>query len=560
MRKSLLLTFLLTASLPLLAKDRTPAEIRSIALQTLQHAEGLNTRRAQSLTAGDLKVLHADQSLTVMGRADGQGFVIVTNNDDFQPVIGYADGSFSTDTNHGLAWFVETASRCIEAAQADGSARRAPVVPTTPPVEPLLTSVWNQGAPFNTLCPYEANGTHYPCGCVATALGQIMYYHKYPQQGRGSKQYSFKPADGVGQLLSANFGETTYDWANMIDNYEGNYTEEQGNAVAQMVLHCGVSVEMNYTPTGSGAYSSEARNGLINYFTYNENLGLFYRDYYSMEAWMDMIFTELNNGRPIYYAGADASRGGHAFVFDGYDANGLVHVNWGWGSKGGNGYYDISLLNPPGYSFSQGQDMILGIAKPTEAIEYQSHVVSANAFSANVSKVGASYYLTGTDVGTSLWNICGYAWAGSLGIVMENDEHTYVLQERTVSTTAHRYNTLSNISESFKAAIKIPNDVADGTYHIFVGSKDEHDKKWQLVRRSGGQANSIVVEVKDGAVTSNGATSNDTWVPTAISDVRVSAESDAPARYYDLQGRQVDASTRGLVIMRQGNSVKKVVR
>lgn len=71
-----------------------------------------------------------------------------------------------------------------------------------------------------------------------------------------------------------------------------------------------------------------------------------------------------------------------------------------------------------------------------------------------------------------------------LGIVMENDEHTYVLQERTVSTTAHRYNTLSNISESFKAAIKIPSDVADGTYHIFVGSKDEHDKKWQLVRRS----------------------------------------------------------------------------
>lgn len=204
--------------------------------------------------------------------------------------------------------------------------------------------------------------------------------------------------------------------------------------------------------------------------------------------------------------------------------------------------------------------MILGIAKPTEAIEYQSHVVSANAFSANVSKVGASYYLTGTDVGTSLWNLCGYAWAGSLGIVMENDEHTYVLQERTVSTTAHRYNTLSNISESFKAAIKIPSDVADGTYHIFVGSKDEHDKKWQLVRRSGGQANSIVVEVKNGAVTSNGATSNDTWVPTAISEVRVSAESDAPARYYDLQGRQVDASTRGLVIMRQGNSVKKMVR
>ena len=559
MRKILLFTLLLIAFVPVLAKDRSPIEIKSIALQTLQGLSSSQAHRAQSISGDNLKVLHANSALTVVG-LEGEGFVIVANDDTFQPVVGFSDGEFAMDKNDGLAWYVETASLCMQAALTDNSARRSPVVPTTAPVEPLVTSVWNQDTPFNDLVPKNSKtDKKYPCGCVATALGQIMNYHKYPEHGSGYKQYSFKPEDGVGQLLEANFGETTYDWANIIDNYEGNYTEEQGNAVALMILHCGVSVEMNYTPTGSGAYSSEAKTGLIKYFLYNKNLGLFYRDYYSMEAWMDMIFTELNNGRPIYYAGSDSSRGGHAFVFDGYNEDGLVHVNWGWGSNGGNGYYDISLLNPPGYSFSRGQDMILGIAKPTEAVEYQSHVVSSEPFEAKLSKIGNNYYVAGISAGNSLWNLCGDSWSGHLAIVMENEEHTYVLQDRTVSSTANRFNVLSNISEPFKAMAKIPADVADGIYHVFVGSKDERDTAWRLVRRSGEKTNSIVIEVKNGEVTSSGTTANDTWVPTAISDVRMN-DSSSPVRYYDLQGREVDASTRGLVIMKQGNSVKKVVR
>ena len=120
----------------------------------------------------------------------------------------------------------------------NGKTSSAHASPKHSSLQPLLSSVWNQSAPFNDLCPVATNGSHYPCGCVATALGQIMYFHKYPDIGAGEKQYSFKPADGVGELLSANFGETHYEWNNMLDSYEsGNYTSTQAHAVAEMILH-----------------------------------------------------------------------------------------------------------------------------------------------------------------------------------------------------------------------------------------------------------------------------------------------------------------------------------
>ena len=444
MKKTLLLLLVLVAfAADGNARERSFAEKQALAAQFIGKTNGKKMAKAKS---SQWTVLLDNGVLSVMSNGNA-GFAIVINDDQQGSVAGYSDAPFS-ESNESLQWFLSAVSSSVASNSLAANSRKDAVKPSEKyksSMVPLLSSKWNQSTPYNDLCPKDTKGKGYPSGCVATALSQIMYFHKYPEKGNGQKQYSFKPSDGVGELLSANFGETTYDWANMLDNYEsGTYTEEQGNAVATIMLHCGVAVEMNYTPTGSGAYSSEARNGLITFFNYHKNAGLLHRTYYSLEEWMDIIYNELNHNRPIYYAGADANRGGHAFVLDGYDTNGFVHINWGWGANGGNGYYDITLLNPSGYEFSQGQDMIIGIDKPdVEDIVYESHIVSDYALS--VTKFGT---MLNVGPGNSLWNLSGYKWSGELGVIMKNAEHTYVLNSVTSKDVANRYNTLSSLTPS----------------------------------------------------------------------------------------------------------------
>lgn len=530
------------------ARERSLNEIREAAIKVLTPLHV--TRSYSAANIPTVRVELSNEMLTVVN--SDHGFAIVANDDAFNAVIGYSDKPFVLDENNSLAWFINAAGESMKARMAESNVHYAPTLPDAgkykTSIEPLVSTTWNQDKPYNNLCPKDSRGNSYPSGCVATALSQIMKYHNYPEHGYGQKQYSFKPADGVGELLSANFGETTYLWNKMLDNYvAGKYSDDEGNAVATLMLHAGVAVEMQYTPTGSGAYSSEAKNGLIKNFGYNKNIGIVYRDYYSQEEWMNIVFTELNAARPIYYAGADASRGGHAFVIDGYDENGLVHVNWGWGATGGNGYYDISLLNPSGYSFSVGQDMLVGIDLPDADIQYESHLVSD--YELEAAKVA---HLLNVSVGQAIWNLNGDAWTGELGIVMQGNGKTYVLAQKTVKTTADRYNVLANIDGTLGGLLQMPKDIADGEYRLFVGAMDENDKNWSLVRRKVGLVNSCIINVSNGTFTITNTT-DDTW--TGITSVYPDSHD---IKYYDLYGRKADASSKGILIRKQGNKVSKI--
>ena len=542
------------------ARERTLAEKQALARQFVHAPERM--KKAQAKNHAEWSVLFDNGVLTVMG-CDNTGFAIVVNDDQLGTVAGYSDAAYD-ETNEGLKWFLNNVSSSLSDNRLSTINRKAAVPPSEkykPSVDHLLTSTWNQNSPYNDLCPKDTKGAGYPSGCVATALSQIMYFHKYPETGQGSKQYSFKPAEGVGELLSANFGETTYDWAHMLDNYvSGSYTEEQGNAVATIMLHCGVAVEMNYTPTGSGAYSSEARNGLVSFFKYHQNAGLLYRTYYSLEEWMDIIYNELNCNRPIYYAGADANRGGHAFVLDGYDSNGFVHINWGWGANGGNGYYDITLLNPSGYEFSQGQDMIIGIDKPDADIVYESHVVSE--YPLTVSKFST---MLNVSPGTSLWNLCGYKWSGQVGVILKKATQTYVLKSVTAKDVANRYDVLSSLTDkdaTLDGMCKLPSGIADGEYRLFIGSKDDRDTDWCLVRRSNNAVNNYKVTVADGKLAGLVADTDDTWpheMATAIQTVTLNKDLDH-TKVYNLRGQfvgnDINALPSGVYIVRG----KKVVK
>lgn len=218
-------------------------------------------------------------------------------------------------------------------------------------VQPLLTSTWNQGSFYNGYCPEDPAGPggRVYSGCVATAMAQVMYYYRFPETGVGSSSYSYPPYG----TLSANYGNTTYRWNEMRNSISG-----PNDAMAEIQYHCGVAVEMMYSPSGSGAYSSDAAAALRNYFRYSSATQLVFKDNYSEQAWKTLLMDQLDQGQPMYYHGYGS--GGHAFNVDGYQGDDHFHFNWGW-SGSFNGYYFLTSLNPGGSNFTNGQGAIINI-------------------------------------------------------------------------------------------------------------------------------------------------------------------------------------------------------
>ena len=238
-------------------------------------------------------------------------------------------------------------------------------------VNPLITTRWNQYAPYNNHCPYPAasngNGDRCLTGCVATAMAQIMNYHKYPNHGVGSISYDYS-YNGNSGSLNFNFEDVTFDWSNMLDNYDSNYSPQQADAVSWLMAACGASVKMGYSKTASAGSFYRVDDAFLDYFDY-ERARFDSRSFYDDEHWMMMIFSNLSNGLPILYTGDRENKPGHAFILDGYDENGLVHVNWGWGGLS-DGYYSIDGLLEYNYYQAMVFDILPRIPEDYPKIEY----------------------------------------------------------------------------------------------------------------------------------------------------------------------------------------------
>jgi hypothetical protein len=262
-------------------------------------------------------------------------------------------------------------------------------------VSPLLTTTWNQGCGYNNYCPEDASG---PCGrvwagCVATAMAQVMNYHEHPVSGEGSHSYTHYT---YGEQ-SADFESAIYDWASMPDN-SGN------NETSKLIYHCGVSVNMNYSPSGSGSYSSRVVNAWKNYFKYSPNLILSSKNNYTDYNWAKLIRDEIDSGRPLYYHGYGS--GGHAFNIDGYQGTDYFHLNWGWGGSY-NGYFYLDDLTPGGYNFSNSQGAIVGAVDRDyyTGLNCASAVVLTSGVPYNSTTIGSVNRVN--TYGTSYWHSTG---------------------------------------------------------------------------------------------------------------------------------------------------------
>ena len=373
--KKVLLLLIALMPLAMMAEQRTAGEAQSLATDYLRakaarHMLGVNAH-APSLKLAMTATNDAKQvDYYVFNNSVDQGFIVIAGDDKAVPVLGYSDeGTFDADyIPDGLQYMLDCYAEQMQYLRSHPLSAAATEHPQFDiSVTPLLTCNWNQNAPFNDMCPtYGAENTHAASGCVATAAAQIMYHHKWPQQGTGSHSYICNVNQEGEQTLSADFN-TTYDWDNMLDQYMTGWTAQQGSAVAKLLYHVGVAADMEYG-SSSSASPYAMMECMRNNFGYNKAMRLNLRGLMNIAQWDSLIQEELRNSRPMVYTGyTPRSGGGHTFVLDGCNADGYYHFNWGWGGRS-NGYFLITVLNPRDQgigSFEGGynaaQSMVTGI-------------------------------------------------------------------------------------------------------------------------------------------------------------------------------------------------------
>ncbi len=336
---------------------------------------------------------------------DQGGFVIVAADDAIIPVLAYSTEetfniwnipantlAFLEQYSNEISYIVNAGLPNTKTLKQWNEIDQEVMHAAKPSVPELLTTTWNQDCYYNGLCPAAAGG---PCnrvyaGCVACAMAQIMNYWEYPTTGVGSYTYT----DPTYGSQTANFGSTTYNWASMPNNVTSSNT-----AVATLMYHCAVAVDMQFGTSGSGAYSWDVPDALINYFAYQSTAEIKFKDDFTSANWIAMLKAELDAGRPVYYSGSNGSAG-HAFVCDGYNVSDQFHFNWGW-SGYSNGYYAIGSLNPTGYNFNTDNMAVVRIKPPSAA--------PVADFSASTTTPAIGGSVTFTDYSTN--SPTSWSWA-----------------------------------------------------------------------------------------------------------------------------------------------------
>lgn len=374
MRNTLLLLSLITLGVqPALGRSLSPDEALSRAMgQARKIAPRSLGARSSVITEPVITIgLEDSPAIYVFNKTD-KGFMIVSADEVAAPILGYSD-SETIDTDNipdNLKGWLENCSNQIRMA-ADAGAEPYSISREADhdPIEPILSTKWDQTTPFNLYCP-TYNGFRCVTGCVATAMAQVMKHFEWPTQASADANITYRWRTGQ-QDLTADFSNYEFEWDHMLDSYKNGYDNTQADAVAKLMQACGYSVDMDYNTAsvGSAAFNTVVGKALAQYFKYDQGLHNEPRELYSEDQWENMIYENLRYCGPVVYWG-----GIHCFVCDGYKSDGYFHFNWGWAGDG-DGWFLLDALNPTtvgtggnstGYNNDQGA--LLGIKPAGENI------------------------------------------------------------------------------------------------------------------------------------------------------------------------------------------------
>lgn len=425
----------------------------------------------------------------------GGGFVIAAADDRVPAVLGYADsGSFDMqEIPDNMRGWLEGMTAEIQAVQQEKGEGVENAKATRESIAPMITTKWRQGSTsgnaYNYQCPTISN-LYCLTGCVATAMAQLMKYHEWPKTTcqtipsyESTKEYSKKT---VGTLPS--LPGVVFDWANMKNTYSNeSSTDASAKAVAQLMRYCGQSVEMQYSPSASSASTSDMSGALKRYFDYDEGTRTEYRAGYTIEQWNEMVYQELAEKRPVVLSGS-SSGGGHAFICDGYDADDYFHINWGWGGSS-DGCFLLSVLNPYDNSGSGASSTRDGYSASNYAI-VGAQPPTGNPYTPLFKMTAVDLSASGTYITCNIKNRTGEQHVFDLGYATKTENGDYNI----LYSYTNRDLKAGQGYSGFKYDLSNAN-LADGTYYIYVVSKESSSTTWLL-----SNAYYFTVVVKNGKI------------------------------------------------------------
>ena len=518
------LLFLLLAFMSTIAVNAEQVSRQQALQKAQQFMPGKQFGEARSFARTGSPV---DKEPFYIFNAEGKnGFVIISGDDRTPSILGYAEqGSLEEDRlPDNMKWWLDNLARQIEALGT--SLKPANVTSTRSgmtAIAPLIQTEWNQGAPYNYMCPdgdyrdkgddgYDATNLCVT-GCVATAMAQVLYYWKWPNQCAAIDSYGLGYYDENWNFVETNrvkgIPATTFKWNVMKTKYGYQETGEAADAVAELMRYCGQAVRMGYGVGASGANLSPS--DLASVFNYSTNIRELDRDSYTTAQWEELVYGELSaeHPRPVLYSGRTSGNAGHQFIIDGYDGNGLFHMNWGWGYSGS--YSVLSLADPNtehgiGGSSNNGafqyeQDALFGV-KPAEVGEVMVPVL--------YGKLGdfltKTYNRTGTDV--DFTDVTLKATVGSRYVV--TPETTLDVQvgwglyqdDQFISCLASGTKTLpqkSSYSFTNEQTSSFGKNLAAGKYQLTQIYRFSDNEAWKRCENYG--TNSLVAEISATSLT-----------------------------------------------------------
>lgn len=438
------------------------------------------------------KAAEARSLYYVFNVGNDKGFVIVAGDDAVSPILAYADrGDFSErEMAPAAKAMLESYAQQIEMIQQNPSLAVAAST-SYAAIAPMVESQWNQSEPYNYMCPtIEGEPGRSVTGCVATAMAQIMYYHKWPvAETKAIPAYQMSNGE-----LIAGANPVTLDWDAMQLTYTGSEAEDDPSAlaVAQLMVLCGKSVKMSYSSSASGAVSESVPAALKEYFDYDGAVQMVYRSEYANADWEKMIYDELAAKRPVYLSGSSVSGTsivGHAFVCDGYDGQGLFHINWGWGGLS-DGFFRLTLLNPEDHGtggnngsggFNIGEDAIIGIQPNQGGTSQEVAQMTLDYFAATEETVtrNSIFGSFSVPVNAACWNNTSQTLSVELGLAYYDESNEMVGEPSGLGS----YSPDTGYGLSYDE-LSMGKGILDGTYYVKFVHKVNGSDEWTLMKNA----------------------------------------------------------------------------
>lgn len=455
----------------------------------------------------------------VFNRGEADGYILVSGDDKAPQILGYTDkGHFdSTNIPDNMRVMLDNWSNQIAWLSTHNDARALAPTKVVQAVEPLLGEItWDQGDPYNRKCPnvtqddgMGGNGGKAPAatGCVATALGQIMYYHKWPLEGHGSISYTSQGETPEGRSeninVSVTFEGTQYNWDAMLPSLTSKSPSDAIDAVSTLLFHVGASFESIYGAS-TGATDLSVAPALLKYFDYDKGINYLKRDFFTNSEWDEILQGELRAGRPVAYGGVTRRKEGHFFVLDGVNPDGYYHVNWGWSGME-DGYYMLSLLEPgtqgtggaDGGAFHYAQNMIVGIQKPVEGSQL-NYGFTCEGMTAVDKTVGRQETVTLTA--KEIWNDSPNEVTANLGFALFDAEGKSVYSQMVTKQQLYGVNFGE---EKISCSFLIPDNIPAGEYTlrpVYQVSLDDYSTDRAMMIMTG-QVSVLAVTITENNIT-----------------------------------------------------------